>query len=184
MGSGGIYKDLQVPEIFDLPIISWINQYGLVQEPIMENWKLRDVFDTIFGYVDFNPDNGIVNSCESPEQQIVANPKFAVLHKNPNFITLEQKPIGFNLENGMKLFFYPKSFQFRRGKRVWWIDKNGDFDPQEHLLTDDWSGPVRLRTILPNNIEMTIYPDYQMGGWDFDLFRNKPDSINYGTLKL
>lgn len=170
------YKSFDL-KIFDLPIISWINQYGVVQEPIMENWKLRDIFDDIFGIVDFNPDSGIVNACINPKLN-------GGLYHDPNFIPLEREPLGFNLENGMQLSFYPESFSFEKGNRVWWIDKNGDFNPQEHLLNDDWSWPVRLSTLLPNNLEMTIYPDYQMGGWDFSLFSDKPDAINYDTLRL
>lgn len=82
----------------------------------------------------------------------------------------------FTLKDGSKLRLEAKSFKYEEGKLVWW--KKGN-------LNDSWEWPVKIYVTLPNKETIVTYPDYQMGGWDWDfLYPPANQSINYQTLKI
>ena len=89
--------------------------------------------------------------------------------------------LKFTLKDGSLLSLRAQSYKYQEGKQVWWEQSNG-WD----LLNDSWEWPVRIYVTLPNKETIVTYPDYQMGGWDWDFENDQsdPQSINYRQLKI
>jgi len=92
-------------------------------------------------------------------------------------------PLIFTLADGTKLKLEALSFNYEEGKPVWW-DHNLS-DGGWSRLHPGWDGPVRIMVNTPTGDTITAYPDYQMGGWDYDFRELTPNqSINYRQLKI
>lgn len=135
-----------------------------------ENWNTYEFISWIFGEqtIEYDTSTYIVEECgiNIPLDQ-------DLLERG----ILRTSQLIFTLKDGSKLHLVAKSFKYEEGKLVWWEKGN---------LNDSWEWPVRVNVTLPDGKVITTYPDYQMGGWDWDFVNDQNDrqSINYRTLKL
>jgi len=135
-----------------------------------ENWNTSEFISWIFGEqtVEYDVSTYIVEQCG------INIPLDQDLLKN-GFNRTSQ--LIFTLKDGSKLRLEAKSFKYEEGKLVWW---------QKGNLNDSWEWPVKIYVTLPNKETIITYPDYQMGGWDWDFESDQsdPQSINYRQLKI
>lgn len=136
-----------------------------------ENWNTYEFISWVFGEqtVEYDVSSYLVEQCG------INIPLDQDLLKN-GFNRTSQ--LIFTLKDGSKLRLEAKSFKYEEGKLVWWEKENLNEN-------DSWEWPVRIYVTLPNKETIVSYPDYQMGGWDWDfLYPPANQSINYQTLKI
>ena len=94
-------------------------------------------------------------------------------------------PLIFTLADNTKLKLEALSYNYEEGKPIWW-----DYtlsDSGHSRLHPGWDWPVRIMVTTSTGDTITAYPDYQMGGWDFDfdfMGLQINQSINYRQLKI
>jgi|GEM_PF-5851196 len=141
---------------------------------IEQNWNTYEFISWIFGEqtVEYDLSSYLV------EQSGIDIPLEQDLIKSGNN---SNSVLKFTLKDGSQLSLRAKSYKYQEGKPVWWEQSNG-----WNLLNDSWEWPVRIYVTLPNKETIVTYPDYQMGGWDWEFETNQsdPQSINYRQLKL